>query len=87
MRSAGRAYGIRAMSNRLRSPEGKLPILGNIAALEARLAAAEAKIEWLSGLAFAAIAREAAAEAPGPTIKALSIDTGFSESALRKWAH
>ena len=57
-----------------------------IARLTEDVASLTASVEWLTGLAFAAIAREAAAEAPGPTIKALALDTGFSESALRKFA-
>ena len=58
-----------------------------IARLAEDVASLSAKVEWLTGLAFAAIARQADLEAPGPTIKALSIDTNYSPSTIRKWAH
>ena len=84
LRSAGRVYAIRAMSNRLPRPEG--PGLAS-ADVIARLEAAEAKIEWLTGLAFASIARQADLEAQGLlTLKQAAYAAGVrSEGTIRNW--
>jgi hypothetical protein len=64
------------MSNRLQSPDAL-----------ARIAMLEARVEWLTKTVVAGIVRQAEAEAPGRTVKALAIDTNYSPSAIRKWAH